>query len=125
MRPVLALQLCLALFQAFLLAPAQHVHETEQGEEGHGHSAVVHSHFSPHTTIPVRGRAFTDDDGPTVWALDTFTIVLPTGVAPAIPKPASGILFAPKTVVGIPATIEERAHDPPGRRLPIPRAPPA
>lgn len=125
MRPVLAFPLCLALLQAFLLAPVQHVHETEGPGGQHEHAALIHAHFSAHAAAPVKGRAFDDIDEHPVWQLDTFTLVLPAGVAPAIPSAAPETLFAPEAAAGMTAPVEERAHDPPARAPAIPRAPPA
>ncbi len=130
MRPALAIQLCLALFQAFLLAPVQHVHETADGKAGeeHEHATVIHSHFSPHSAFhaPARGVAITDDDGHAAWTLDTFTLELPVGLHPIVPAQAPDILYAPRIVVGVAVPVEERAHDPPGHSSAlIPRAPPA
>ena len=129
MRPVLAVQVCLALFQAFLLAPVQHVHETPDGESaaGHEHATVIHSHFSPHAAVAVQsaGPAITDDDGQEIWPLDTFTIVLPMGTQTVVPGPAPEIAYTPRVVAGVAVAVEERAHDPPVREASIPRAPPA
>lgn len=127
MRPVLAVQVCLALFQAFLLAPVQHVHESGDDDSGHEHSTVIHAHFSPHLPISVRrtGLAITDDDGREAWPLDTFTIVLPMGMHAAVPSPAPEIVYAPRVVVGSVVAVEERTHDPPARHFSNPRAPPA
>lgn len=129
MRPVFAIQVCLALFQAFLLAPVQHVHETAGTDSvnGHEHSVVIHSHFSPHTATPLPGggAAISDYDGPEAWPLNTFTIVLPMGMHPIVPSPAPGILYAPQTIRGAAVAVDERAHDPPALSSSIPRAPPA
>ena len=129
MRPVLAVQVCLALFQAFLLAPVQHVHETPDGESaaGHEHATVIHSHFSAHPAVAVHyaGPAITDDDGEEIWPLDTFTIVLPMGMHAVVPQPAAEIAYTPRVVAGAAVAVEERAHDPPDREASVPRAPPA
>ena len=129
MRPVLAVQVCLALFQAFLLAPVQHVHGTPDGASaaGHEHATVIHSHFSPHAAAAVQytGPAITDDDGQEIWPLDTFTIVLPKGTHAVVPGPAPEVGYTPRVVAGAAVAVEERAHDPPDREASIPRAPPA
>ena len=126
MRPVLAAQLCLAVFQAFLLAPAQHVHEAPDGGAGE-RSTVIHSHFAAHLAIPVRdGELAIDDiDGAEAWSLDTFTIVLPVGTHAVAPSPAPDLIYAPRVIVGASVAVDERAHDPPVRDSSIPRAPPA
>lgn len=111
------------MFQAFLLAPVQHVHEAADG--GHEHAALIHAHFSAHAAAPVTGRAVDDIDEHPVWQLDTFTLVLPAGVAPVIPSAVPEALPAPDAAAGMTAPVEERAHDPPARASAIPRAPPA
>ena len=126
MRPVLAAQLCLAVFQAFLLAPVQHVHEAPDGGAGE-HSTVIHSHFSAHLAIPVHdgGLAIDDIDGAEAWSLDTFMIVLPMGTHAVVPSPTPDLIYAPRVIAGGAVAVEERAHDPPVRDSSIPRAPPA
>lgn len=128
MRPVLAIQVCIALFQAFLVAPVQHVHDVPDGTaEGHEHSTVIHWHFSPHRGA-IRGAggpAFTDDDGRAAWPLDTFTVELPMDIHAPVPSVSPESVEAPRLVLWSVATVEERAHDPPARASVIPRAPPA
>lgn len=127
MRPVLAAQLCLAVFQAFLLAPVQHVHETPDGGAAGEHSTVIHSHFSAHFAIPIRdgGLVIDDNDGAEAWSLDTFTIVLPMGMNAVVPSLAPDLIYDPRAIVGATVAVDERAHDPPLRDSFIPRAPPA
>ena len=129
MRPALAVGVCLALFQAYLLAPAQHVHEArEAGPSGeHEHAVLIHSHFSPHIAVPVPGggAAITDDDGPEAWSLNTFTVVLPMGMHAVAPSPAPDLIYALPDSGGTAPEVDERAHDPPAAKLSIPRAPPA
>lgn len=126
MRPVLAAQLCLSVFQAFLLAPAQHVHDSDAEDGGHEHATIVHSHFSAHSVFPVRPGepAITESEEKAAWALDTFTVVLPAGPQPALPARTPDLLFVPRVAPGVVALVEERAHDPPARAFSIPRAPP-
>src|SRR5579859_7231644 len=102
MRPVLAAQLFLSVFQAFLLAPAQHVHSHTE-HEGHEHSTVVHSHFSAHSVSSVRPGepAITESEEEEAWTLDTFTIVLPVGPQPFVPAHAPDLLFAPRVAPGV------------------------
>lgn len=129
MRPAFAIQVCLALFQSFLLAPVQHVHETPDADlaNGHEHSVVIHSHFSPHVATPLRGggAAISDYDGPEAWPLNTFTLVLPMGMHAVIPSPASDAIYTPQAIAGAVVAVDERTHDPPALSLSIPRAPPA
>lgn len=128
MRAAVAIPVSAALFQAFLLAPVQHVHEGADGDDhgGHEHSTVIHSHFSPHKAVPLRGHgpAITDNDGGEAWDLDTFTLVLPLEMHAAAPSPAPDSIYAPRVVVGAVVAVEERAHDPPARAPVLPRAPP-
>jgi len=126
MRPVLAAQLCLAVFQAFLLAPAQHVHDSDD-PDGHEHETVIHSHFSFHSAIPVRPgeRSIGESEEHEAWSLDTFTVVLTAAAHPVLLSRAPDIAPRFRTMSGALPAIEERAHDPPVRGSSIPRAPPA
>src|SRR5689334_4756080 len=126
MRPVLAAQLCLAVFQAFLLAPAQHVHDGDEAE-GHEHSTVVHSHFAAHRALSVRPGelGIGESEEHEVWSLDTFTIVPPAGFQPLLLSLAPEALSPLQTALGAVSHVEERAHDPPHCGASIPRAPPA
>jgi hypothetical protein len=123
MRPVLAAQLCLTVFSAFLLAPAQHVHE---GNEDHDHATLVHAHFSAHHVRPVRPGelAISEGEEHEAWPLDTFTIVPPAGMPGFLPSWAADPHFPLRTGIGAITRVEERAHDPPARGVSIPRAPP-
>jgi hypothetical protein len=124
MRPVLSAQVCLAVFQAFLFAPAQHVHEAH--DEAHEHSTLVHSHFSAHHAVLVHPgeRAISESEEHEAWALDTFTIVLSAGQLTLLLSRAPDVLPAPRPVMGAVALVEPRAHDPPPAGLPTPRGPP-
>lgn len=123
MRPVLAAQLCLSVFSAFLLAPAQHVHE---GGEEHDHSTLVHAHFSAHHVQPVRPgeQAISEAEEHEAWSLDTFTIVPPAGLPAFLLSRAPDPLFAMRTGIEVVTRVEERTHDPPLHTLSTPRAPP-
>ncbi|HLK50171.1 MAG TPA: hypothetical protein VKT49_18635 [Bryobacteraceae bacterium] len=125
MRPLLAAQLCLTVFQAFLLAPVQHVHEGEEAE-GHGHSTLVHAHFAAHHAQALAPglRGIDDADEHEAWSLDTFTIVPPVGFAPFLLARAPDMLLPLETEMGVVGQVEECAHDPPCHRLSVPRAPP-
>lgn len=127
MRPVLAAQLCVAVFQAFLLAPSQHVHEPESEGGGNEHSTIVHSHFYAHSVFLVLPGepAVTESEEQEAWSLDTFTIVLPIGSHPVLPSRAPFVPFTLRPVLGAAAVVEEHAHDPPVIDVSIPRAPPA
>src|SRR5579872_115243 len=125
MRPVLALQLCLSVFQAFLLAPAQHVHESEAAGGEHEHETIVHSHFSAHPVFQVRPGevAITESEEHEAWTLDTFTIVFPAGLHAAIPARGPSLSPSLRILPQIAVVVEERAHDPPSRTISAPRAP--
>lgn len=124
-RPVLAAQLCLAVFQAFLLAPAQHVHEGDE-HEGHEHSVLVHAHYSAHHVEPLRAGelGIGESEEHEGWSLDTFTIVPPVGFPPFLLSRSPHMFWPLPTVAAAIAHIEERTHDPPARTVSIPRAPP-
>jgi hypothetical protein len=126
MRPVLAAQLCLAVFQAFLLAPAQHVHDSDD-PHGHEHETVIHSHFSFHSMMPVRPgeHSIGEPDEHAAWSLDTFTVVLTAAAHPVLLSRAPDLSPRFRTMTGALPLVEERAHDPPAHCPSIPRAPPA
>jgi hypothetical protein len=124
MRRFAALQTCVGLLTAFLLAPFQHVHTGD----GHDHAGLIHAHFyniaaplTKHT-----GRQFDDlDDHRAVWQVDTFTLVMTAGIPPFIPSRAQASLFVPSPAFEPVAIVEECGHDPPSAGQPVPRAPPA
>jgi hypothetical protein len=119
----------LALLQAFLMAPYQHVHvglaHKKHGE--HDESTIVHSH--PYAvSLPTSTK-----DGPAAEhshkahasiALDTFT-TLAHGVLFLLFQPQSSvqILAPPESAVCVEIT-EPCGHDPPGVESTVPRAPP-
>lgn len=128
MRSVFACQLCLTVFQAFLLAPVQHVHE-ESDHQGRSaeHSTVVHAHFSSHFVSPASPgqRSITESEEQEFWSLDTFTIVLPVALVAVVPSRSPYVPVTPRIVTAVAPAAEERSHDPPARDVAIPRAPPA
>jgi len=122
-----ALQSCLALLVAFVVAPFEHVHP---GGADHDHSAVVHAHFySVHGAVPDgQGPQIADaddDDHDEVWSVDTFTLVLPAGHAPFVVPRGPVVDFIPGEVYAPVEIVEERGHDPPCVDRSIPRAPPS
>ena len=118
MRRAAALETCLALLLALFSAPFQHVH-------AHG---LVHSHFYP--VAPVRAQRSgalaigADDDHAQAVSLDTFTLVLTSGLAPFIPSLGPVVLFVPSESFRPVEVVEECGHDPPSFDRSIPRAPP-
>jgi hypothetical protein len=129
MRRFAALQTCLGLLTAFVVAPFQHVHPEHGPGSDHDHAGLIHSHFY---SVPVShgnhsGRQFDDidDDHRAVWSIDTYTVVMTVGIPPFIPSPASAALFAPSPSGQPVAIVEERGHDPPPIAHSIPRGPPA
>ena len=119
MRRAAALETCLALLLALFSAPFQHVH-------AHG---LVHSHFYP--VAPTRAQHSgslsigSDDDHAEAVPLDTFTLVLTTGLAPFIPSLGPVLLFVPSESFQPVEVVEECGHDPPSFGRLIPRAPPS
>src|SRR5437870_368431 len=128
MRRLALMPACLALLQAFFMAPYQHVHvgPGHGKHRDHGESTVVHAH--PYAvSVPSR------NDGPAIQhshephasvALDTFT---------TLAQAALSIFFQPESRVEIPAPAESDVwvevtepcgHDPPCIENSVPRAPP-
>jgi hypothetical protein len=129
MRCIAALQTCLALLLAFLLAPFQHVHAAQGSGTGHDHSTIIHAHF--YEILPARAehdRAQvddSDDDHATAWSLDTFTLVIPASLSPFVPSLGPSLLFVPSETFEPVEVVEQRGHDPPCIDRSIPRAPPS
>ncbi|HEY7338612.1 MAG TPA: hypothetical protein VH639_27235 [Bryobacteraceae bacterium] len=125
MRCYIALQTCLALLLALLLAPFQHVHTGPD----HDHDGVVHAHFYRLQALPAPPNgpqlADLDDDHANARSLDTFTLVISASPAPlALSRgsalPSLLIESFPRLV-----PVEERGNSPPIADPSIPRAPPA
>lgn len=131
MRCFAALQTCLALLLAFFVAPFQHVHTGPDSD--HGHAGLIHAHFYNVHSNSVsgfveehQGRQLVDsDDHATARALDTFTLVLTTGLSPFIPSLGGVFPFVLSDTFQPVEVVEERGHDPPCLDRSIPRAPPA
>jgi hypothetical protein len=126
MRCIAALQTCLALVLAFVLAPFQHVHT---GGADHDHSGIIHAHFYsvPGLQAEPGGPRIVDpdDDHAAAWSLDTFTLVMPVGLSPfALPR-GRVVVLLPAEVYQPVQIVEERGHDPPSIDRSIPRAPPS
>ena len=125
MRRFTGLLTCVTLPLAFLLAPFQHVHTGAD----HDHSSLVHAHF--YSVAPVRGNQHgpaiddVDDDHAAVRSLDTFTLVLTTGLAPFVPPRGLVLAFVPAVTFEPVELVEQRGHDPPSIDRSIPRAPPS
>ena len=123
MRRALAIETCLALGLAFLIAPFQHVHT------GSDHAGVVHAHFffAPVRSVQPEGvqiGADDDDDHAHAWPVDTFTPRQPSASSLSLPSRSLLIAFAPHRTIDPVEAIEERGHDPPARGSSTPRAPP-
>jgi hypothetical protein len=128
MRRALAVQTCLAIVLAFLLAPFQHVHPTgsDHRDAGLVHAHFYHFHFvSPGPPQPDGTRLKADDDGH-ARALPVDTFKLRHTSTPALSLPSRSLQFAAprKRTFGRVEIIEERGHGPPGRDASTPRAPP-
>jgi hypothetical protein len=129
MRFIATLQTCVALLVAFMLAPFQHVHSGPD----HDHSELIHAHFfhfhvAADSVEEPRGPQFADfdDDGHAdAHSLDTFTIQLPTALAPFVLSRGPVLAFVPTETFQPVEVVEERGHDPPCVDRSIPRAPPA
>lgn len=125
MRRFAGLLTCVTLPLAFLLAPFQHVHTGTD----HDRSGLVHAHF--YSAAPVRGNQHgagiddVDNDHAAVRALDTFTLVLTTGLAPFVPTRGLVLPFIPTVTFEPVELVEQRGHDPPCIDRSIPRAPPS
>jgi hypothetical protein len=134
MRFIATLQTCVALLVAFLLAPFQHVHSGPD----HDHSELIHAHFyhfhatelhaSENPVDQFQGMQladFDDDDHADAHSLDTFTIELPSALAPFVLPRGPVFAFVPSETLQPVEVVEERGHDPPATDRSIPRAPPA
>lgn len=129
MRRLILIPACLALLQAFFMAPYQHVH-VGLGRKKHGDhdgSTIVHAH--PYAiSVPTSqkdGPAVERSHGPHAsMALDTFT-TLAQGALSLFYEPESPVrLFAPaESAVWVEIT-EPCGHDPPCIPNTVPRAPP-
>jgi hypothetical protein len=126
MRFVTAVPTCLALLEAFVVSPFQHVHPGGD----HDHSAIFHAHFYRFATPDERHPGLSledidDDDHDAVWSVDSFTLVpgVPLTISP--PVRAAVELFEPPVPVAWVDVVEECGHDPPYVRNCIPRAPPS
>jgi hypothetical protein len=129
MRCIVALQTCLALLLAFLLAPFQHVHAAQGSGTDHDHSTIIHAHF--YETLPARVERDGpqvddfDDDHATARSLDTFTLVITASLSPFVPSLGLALLFVPSETFHPVEVVEQRGHDPPCLDRSIPRAPPS
>ena len=117
---------CLALLQAFVMAPYQHVH-VGSGHGDHHESTFVHSHFYG-VSVPINRRP-----GPTVEhsheghrsvALDTFTTFSQTAPVLIFQAEFSVRTFDPAQSDVWVEIIEPCGHDPPRVENTTPRAPP-
>jgi hypothetical protein len=127
MRFVIAIPTCLALLQAFLVSPFQHVHPGGD----HDHGSTIHAHFyslAPHIhkNHGVTLEDDDDDDHDAIWSVDSFTLVPAAVLSIAAPARAIVELIHPPIPVAWVDVVEERGHDPPGGFAAlIPRAPPS
>lgn len=130
MRRVAAIETCFALLAALFLAPFEHIHA---GSGDHDHGGLIHSHFYQvyHAARPANdheGQQLVntdDDDHATAQSVDTFTLVLPAGLAAFLPERGPTLAFVPSITFEPVQIVEERGHDPPAIDRSIPRAPPA
>lgn len=124
MRSYVALQTCLALLLALLLAPFQHVHAGPD----HDHDGVVHAHFYSIPALPALPHGpqliDPDDDHASARSIDTFTLVIGSGLAPFALSRGPDLRFVPSQAFPPHRAVEERGNGPPARDCSIPRAPP-
>jgi hypothetical protein len=133
MRRFAAVQTCLTLLLAFLLAPFQHVHTGRGSGPEHDHAGLIHAHFYMHfESVPASGAERhsqeiddADDDHAAAWSLDTFTLVLTAGLSPFVLPQEPAPDFVPSETFQPVALVEERGHSPPPLDRSIPRAPPS
>jgi hypothetical protein len=131
MRCLTALQTCLALVLAFLVAPFEHVHPASTAS--HDHPAIMHAHFYHvrHVATELRGAELLasdgddDDDHDAVWSVDSFTLAITSLWAPFILPRRQVFIFDRTTTIAPVEIVEERGHDPPCVDRSIPRAPPS
>lgn len=129
MRCIAALQTCVALLLAFLLAPFQHVHAADGSGTDHDHSTIIHAHF--YEALAERAEQqgpqvdHSDGDHATARSLDTFTLVISASLSPFAPSLGPCLLFVPSETFQPVEVVEQRGHDPPCLDQSIPRAPPS
>ena len=133
MRRALAVETCLVVMLAFLIAPFQHVHPASgphgTGSHEHAESGIMHAHFYVSRVTPAQPHGVhieADDDGDHAhtWQVDTFTVRQPSAPALSLPLQCSLIVFAPERTFDPVAEVEQQGHDPPQRCSSSPRAPP-
>jgi hypothetical protein len=130
MRRVAAIETCFALLLALFLAPFEHIHTDSGSDHDHG---LIHAHFydAYHAARPASGPQgpqitdADDDDHATAKSLDTFTLVLPAGVASFLPERGPALAFVASLTFVPVRIVEQRGHDPPAIDKSIPRAPPS
>jgi hypothetical protein len=137
----IAVPTCLALLLAFLVAPFAHVHTGSGSHHDHDHAGLIHAHFyglpshshdgHPHDALGHEPHGLQivadddDDDHAAAWSLDTFTLLLTSGLAPFVPSLGGVLLFVPSETFQPVEIVEECGHDPPCVDRSTPRAPPA
>jgi hypothetical protein len=127
MRRALAIQCCLALAIAYVLAPFQHVHQGEAHGGDHSHAPLIHAHFGGHHHDHVDkpgDREIENPDEDQASSLDTFTLVLTLDFHPFIPSRAPDVVSPSAETRTSVEIVEERGHGPPAARNSSPRPPP-
>ena len=130
MRRVAAIQTCLGMLLALFLAPFEHIHTGSGSDHDHG---LIHAHFyqvyraaaQPSDQQGPQLVDADDDDHATAQSVDTFTLVLPPGLAAILPERGPTLDFVPPVAFEPVQIVEERGHDPPVIDRSIPRAPPS
>jgi len=129
MRRLTTLPACIALLQAFIMAPFQHVHPGSGHDEHHHHheSTVVHAHFFA-VSVPAAPRSDPSFDhthkGHASISLDTYRTLPQVAHLPLFQPELTAHVFAvAESAVPI-EVIEPCGHDPPCVENTVPRAPP-
>ena len=130
MRRLNLLPACLALLQAFIMAPYQHVHTgTGHAEHGNHHeSTLVHAHFFA-VSVPIQPNSEPVLDhahkAHASVSLDTFRTYPQTAAFSFFqPEPSVRVFVPIESAVWV-EIIEPCGHDPPCVENTVPRAPPA
>jgi hypothetical protein len=137
MRRLAALQGCLALLFALLMAPYQHVHPGEWAAQGSrlDDVAVIHAHPSLFPHVHVDAVSFSGKPngrtslGPAAerasWSLNSSSLLIHGAIQLFTAPKATTVSTLTAASFSTIEIVEERGHDPPPLDCSAPRAPPA